>query len=215
MADATGLSRRRVDELITKGQIRVNNREAVLGDNVGPTDKVTLGGKIVSTGENKTLLILNKPAGYVSSRNGQGSSTVYDLLPKQYRRLKIVGRLDKDSSGLLLLTDDGALANLLTHPRYSKEKIYSVSLDKIIDKSDIHKIEEGVLLSDGISKFKIERMTSSNQLKVTLREGRNRQIRRTFARVGYKVTSLHRVAIGKYTLDNLAPGEFKKVDVKS
>src|SRR5690606_8683974 len=133
----------------------------------------------------------NKPTGYICSRRGQGSRTVYDLLPDKYRSLKTAGRLDKESSGLLILTNNGNLANQLTHPRYEKEKVYKVKLNKPLTGADKNKLLEGVKLDDGPSRFiKIEQ-NPQGVCEVTLSEGRNRQIRRTFDTLGYKVVYLH------------------------
>ena len=151
----------------------------------------------------RVLLMLNKPAGYVCSRNGQGSKTVYDLLPKKYHYLKTIGRLDKDSSGLLLLTNDGELANKLTHPRYQKSKVYEVSLNKELKSSDQSKLQKGVSLDNGLSRFSYIKSTSANKYEVTLSEGRNRQIRRTFEAIGYRVSKLHRTDFGSYSLGGL------------
>lgn len=150
--------------------------------------------------------MLNKPAGYVCSRDGQGSRTVYDLLPPEMRALKPVGRLDKDSSGLLLLTNDGDLANNLTHPRYNKEKTYVVELHEPLSEPDRRKIGQGVKLEDGISKLQIKN-PAGKSFTVVMSEGRNRQIRRTFEALGYTVTKLHRTKFGPYALENLGPGK--------
>jgi 23S rRNA pseudouridine2605 synthase len=158
--------------------------------------------------------MLNKPAGYVVSRDGQGSDTVYDLLPFGYDRLKPVGRLDKDSSGLILLTNDGDLANELTHPRHQKQKIYEVTLDTALQPLHRQMISDyGVRLEDGLSKFELGRLQEGNdrKWKITMSEGRNRQIRRTFASLGYDIKKLHRVQFGVYTLNGLKPGEFEQL----
>ena len=160
--------------------------------------------------------MLNKPEGYVCSRTGQGSTTIYELLPKHYADLKPVGRLDKDSSGLILLTNDGNLANQLTHPSFRKTKIYEVTLDKPLTKTAQNKIEKGVQLDDGISQLNIKKIQNRYDRKffVFMREGRNRQIRRTFGALGYKVVKLHRTGFGPYKLDGLETGQNKEIIVK-
>jgi len=207
LAQATGLSRRAADQAIQAGQVAINGRPAVLGDTVAPDDHVVLSGNPVEPPARTRLIMLNKPPGYVSSRQGQGSRTVYDLLPAEYHSLKPVGRLDKDSSGLILLTDDGNLANKLTHPSFAKEKIYEVELDKSLTPDDRAKIIGGILLEDGLSKLNLK--PSGEIWQVTMTEGRNRQIRRTFAAAGYTVVKLHRTRFGDYKLDDTRPGQFK------
>lgn len=152
--------------------------------------------------EKSTVIILNKPVGYVCSRDGQGSPTIYDLLPKSFGDLKIAGRLDKDSSGLVLMTNSGDIIDQLTHPKYHKAKIYEVVLDKDLEPMHQQIISDhGVTLEDGVSKFMVSREDGPNKLKITMYEGRNRQIRRTFETLGYKVIRLHRTSLGNYDLN--------------
>jgi pseudouridine synthase len=158
--------------------------------------------------------MFNKPRGVVVSRNGQGSRTIYDLLPPEYQRLNSVGRLDKDSSGLLLLTNDGTLAHEFTHPSRHKNKVYEVTLDKPLQPLHRQMISDhGLQLADGPSKLQLDRQNDGNDMGwiVTMHEGRNRQIRRTFAALGYTVNTLHRTYFGPYTLDDLPVGELKIV----
>lgn len=211
VAQATGLSRRAADQAITEGRVTINGKQAVLGQAAAPGDQVTLDNRPVNPLGTNLTIMLNKPVGYVVSRDGQGSPTIYDLLPTQYHRLKPIGRLDKDSSGLLLLTNDGQLANQLTHPRYDKTKIYEVELDKPLSTVDKSRIDQGVQLDDGISKLQINNVRGKS-FTVTMTEGRNRQIRRTFAELGYTVAKLHRTYFGDYTLDGLPDAEYQAVN---
>ncbi|HSX27178.1 MAG TPA: pseudouridine synthase [Patescibacteria group bacterium] len=206
LAQATGLSRRAADRIISDGRVLVNNQRASLGGEVKPTDSVTLNGRGLQLPKKTITIMLNKPVGYVCSRDGQGSKTIYDLLPSQLHSLKPVGRLDKDSSGLLLLTNDGALAHQLTHPSFAKEKTYKVRLNRVLDASDRSKIESGVHLDDGLSKLSLT--GERTNLVARLHEGRNRQIRRTFAALGYDVKSLHRTNFGPYEIKDLKAGEY-------
>lgn len=211
IALSTGMSRRAADKLIASGRIKINNQIAIMGIDVKPADKIILDNTPITL-PNKTLTImLNKPTGYVCSRDGQGSKTIYDLLPKDLHNLKPVGRLDKDSSGLLIMTNDGELANKLTHPSSKKEKVYEVILDRSLTNVDIAKIRSGILLEDGISKFDKVFRISALEFRVTLHEGRNRQIRRTFSALGYNVTKLHRTNFGEYQLGLLQLGGCKVV----
>lgn len=211
VALATGLSRRSADAAITGGRVRLNRKPANLGDDVTSGDRVTLDTKVLEPDTELTTIMLNKPVGYVCSRRGQGSRTIYDLLPEKYHKLKPTGRLDKDSSGLLLLTNDGNLANRLTHPRYQKNKIYRVKLNKPLELNDEKQLLTGVKLSDGLSKFIKVSDCSNNTYEVTLTEGRNRQIRRTFQALGYKIAELHRNSFGTYSLDSLPLGLYKTI----
>lgn len=217
LAVTTGFSRRAADRVIAEGRVLINSKRPENGQDVTIEDKLELDGGLLDTTKafgNKEYrtVIFNKPRGYVVSRNGQGSKTIYDLLPKDLHDLKPVGRLDKDSSGLLLLTDDGQLANRLTHPRYEKIKRYEVELDHSLVPLHRQMIEDyGVTLEDGPSRLQLERLHDGNDKawRVTMREGRNRQIRRTFAALGYTVTKLHRTNFGDYMLGDLKPGSTK------
>jgi 23S rRNA pseudouridine2605 synthase len=208
---ATGMSRRAADAAIAGGRVAVNGRPAVVGQEVSTDSSVTLDGRAITPVVKTLTLILDKPVGYVVSRNGQGSKTVYDLLPPEYHDLKPVGRLDKDSSGLLLLTNDGTLANELTHPRYAKTKIYEIALDKPLAALHQQMISDrGIELEDGTSKLQLEKLSDeAKRWKVTMQEGRNRQIRRTFSALGYTVTKLRRTRFGSYELHGMRPGEFR------
>lgn len=204
IAFTTGYSRRSADALIKAGKVTVNGQVAQTGMIVKPTDTIIVEGKRVENSVATTTVILNKPVGYVCSRNGQGSKTIYDLLPNKYAHLKSVGRLDKDSSGLLLLTNDGQLAQTLTHPQYQKQKVYKVELDKPLSGQHKHEIERGIELEDGISHLKLTGYHKN--WHATMKEGRNRQIRRTFEALGYTVVGLHRIQFGPYKLNHLRSG---------
>lgn len=210
IARATGMSRRQADTAISEGRVRVNGATAILGQPVTETDIIILDNLPLKRQGQLTTIALHKPVGYVCSRNGQGSKTVYDLLPSELHGLKPVGRLDKDSSGLLLMTNDGALANELTHPRYEKVKIYEITLDKPLSKTDASHIQEGIQLEDGPSTLVLESLANDQQhWQVSMQEGRNRQIRRTFAACHYTVIKLHRITFGSYALANIPAGKYK------
>ncbi len=216
-----GISRREADDLISKGLVGINGTPAVLGSRVDTASKVTVRGTPVNKKEAYTYLAFHKPVGYVSSRRQQGDApTLYSLLPKQYHHLKPVGRLDKDSSGLLLLTDDGTFAYEMTHPKFYKVKTYEVLLNKPLEPLHQQMISDfGVQLEDGPSKLSLERRDDETtppekqrlRWKVTMHEGRNRQIRRTFATLGYEVTALHRTSFGEYKLNSLASGKYETI----
>jgi 23S rRNA pseudouridine2605 synthase len=181
---------------------------------------VALQGRVLTAPVSTTTIILNKPVGFVVSRQGQGSRTIYDLLPPEYQQLNPVGRLDKDSSGLLLLTNDGQLAQELTHPSRQKTKIYEVTLDKPLQPLHQQMISDhGTLLDDGPSRFLVTTLNRNSEIdnrksstyEVRMSEGRNRQIRRTFQALGYTVQTLHRTHFGPYQLGDLPRGHLKTV----
>lgn len=231
VANATGLSRRAADAAIEQGRVRVNGEPAKPGQDVPASATVTLDSHLLQPSGQTQTIMLNKPPGYVVSRNGQGARTIYDLLPPELHHLKPIGRLDKDSSGLLLLTNDGALAQKLTHPSHQKTKVYEVTLDKPLSRQHFDQITQtGVDIGDeNPSKFDL---IASNKQQViskpaakhtcyflpatcywraTLTEGRNRQIRRTFAALGYNVQTLHRTRFGPYSNKNQSLGQHQKL----
>ena len=211
LAERLGVSRREADDLIASGQVSVNNHPAVLGARIDKNDKVCYNNSIVQFENDFLYLAMNKPKGYVCSRRAQGDApTLYELLPEKYRKLKTVGRLDKDSSGLILLTNDGDFAFSMTHPKFHKEKIYKVELDRDLEPLHQQMISDfGIDLEDGKSKFAVirdDKFDDRKHFTVILSEGRNRQIRRTFIAVGYRVVNLHRTIFGPFELDDLKPG---------
>lgn len=211
IAGATGLSRRSADQAIGAGKVQVNGSRGKLAQQVTDSDTVSLDGKQLTMPNAHQTILLNKPVGYVCSRDGQGSKTVYDLLPEEFNKLKPVGRLDKDSSGLLLLTNDGELAHKLTHPKFQKHKVYEIVLNKPLASEDKLRVSVGVKLEDDYSALGLKELNDESSWQVTMSEGRNRQIRRTFEALGYSVTKLHRTQFGDYSLKNLKSGEFKNV----
>jgi 23S rRNA pseudouridine2605 synthase len=212
IAFCTGMSRRSADRVISEERVKLNGSFVSPGMNVSDKDIVSLDGVMLQAPSKYQTIMLNKPVGYVVSRNGQGSDTIYSLLPPTLYNLKPVGRLDKDSSGLLLLSDDGNLTQSLTHPSVMKQKIYEIIIDKPLRFKNLQAIQKGIMLEDGISKLELK--GKDKEWLVTMYEGRNRQIRRTFASQGYSVSKLNRIQFGEYTLDqSLKPGMFIKLDV--
>lgn len=212
IAQATGLSRRAADAAIEQGRVLVDNADPTMGQDITDANTVMLDGKTVRAHAQTQTIMLNKPVGYICSRDGQGGQTIYDILPPELHHLKPVGRLDKNSSGLLLLTNDGELAHKLTHPSFEKTKVYKIALNRPLSSAHRHQIvTEGVTLEDGVSKLQLDRLgeTDDSNWRVTMFEGRNRQIRRTFEALGYNVVKLHRTHFGDYQLENLKIGTFK------
>ncbi|MFC2605912.1 MAG: pseudouridine synthase [Candidatus Nanosynbacter sp.] len=211
VALALGVSRRQADELIERGTVTVNDQPAKLGQRITRADTIRHGNERL-TAQTHQLILLHKPVGYLCSRASQGGvPTIYELLPKDLHHLKPVGRLDKDSSGLILLTNDGDFAHQMTHPSFYKMKRYLVTLNQPLQPLHRQMINDfGVQLPDGPSHLTLERQHEGDDHRwiVQMSEGRNRQIRRTFAALGYTVTKLHRTDFGNYTLGDIKRGEF-------
>lgn len=208
LASASGISRRQADILITLEQVRVNNAIGKLGQQINPkADQITLNDQVVCLAVARSI-ILNKPIGYVTSKAGQGNQTIYDLLPTELQNLKPAGRLDKDSCGLLVLTNDGQLAQRLIHPSSGKTKRYLVKLNQALSKEDRLRLSRGVPLSEGISQMKITK-SSGSSVVLELATGWNRQIRRSFQVLGYQVVALQRLSIGQLELGNLGAGKWR------
>lgn len=211
LAQNTNLSRRKADEVVAVGRVTINGHEAAPGSDVADNDTVKVDGHVITpVNDSHVTIALHKPIGYVTSKRGQGSHTVYELLPPELQHLNPIGRLDKDSSGILLMSSDGNLVNQLGHPSYNHKKVYVVTLDReLLPKNEVL-LKNGVDIGDNRpSKLGLKQI-STDRLKweVTLTEGRNRQIRRSFASVGNRVMSLHRTQFGSHTITDLKPGKY-------
>lgn len=213
-----GVSRREADELIERGQVTINGTVATLGARFQADDTIAVQGRDIANDTAYQYMLFHKPVGYVCSRRDQGDNpTIYTILPKEYHTLKPVGRLDKDSSGLILLSNDGDFAFRMTHPKFMKTKVYEVELSHDLEPLHQQMISDyGVQLEDGTSKLALGRISENNRKhwQITMSEGRNRQIRRTFGALGYTVTKLHRTNFGNYSLGDMKPGEYKTVDMR-
>lgn len=216
LALSLGVSRRQADELIERGKVAINNKAAIIGARVREGDTVTCSGQIVSP-QGIEYVMFYKPVGYVCSRRRQGDTpTIYEILPTMYHQLKPVGRLDKDSSGLILLTNDGDFAFRMTHPSFKKQKRYLVTLDKALEPLHRQMISDiGIELPDGRSQLTLSRQVEGDETRwvAEMSEGRNRQIRRTFTALGYTVVKLHRTDFGNYSLGDMKRGEYTNVDI--
>jgi 23S rRNA pseudouridine2605 synthase len=210
LARAGVASRRRADELIKAGRVTVNGEPGQLNTFVRADDTVALDGKPV-TKQRLAYVLLHKPAGVVTTaRDPQARTTVVDLVAHEARVVP-VGRLDADTSGALLLTNDGALAHRLAHPRYGVDKVYEVEVEGDPDEAALERLREGVELEDGVTAPARARRVGPGRLELTLHEGRNRQVKRMCEAVGHPVRTLHRARYAGLTLDGLAPGEWREL----
>ena len=203
-------SRRHCDELIAAGRVAINGKVCTnFSAQPGARDYVKVDGKLVHAAPALTIM-LHKPGGFVSTRKDlHASDTVFDLLPKKFSRLFNVGRLDAQTEGLLLLTNDGELAQRLTHPRFKVDKEYEVTLDRPWDPTLAPKLMRGIVLDGQHAKIAQLRSLSPTRLRVILRQGINRQIRRMFQTVGYRVKRLLRVRVGNLRLGDLPCGHWR------
>jgi 23S rRNA pseudouridine2605 synthase len=213
VAAASGLSRRAADTAIAGGRVRIDGRPATMGESAPDGATIELDSHPLRLPATHTYIILNKPTGYVSSRIRQGDDpTLYELLPEEYQDLRIAGRLDRDSSGLILLTDDGPFIQAHTHPSFEKHKIYKLTLARPLTPAAIRRLETGVQLTDGPSRVTILH-TAGQNVTVSLSEGRNRQLRRTFGALRYTVEKLHRTKLGPYELGDLPSGQWRPAKI--
>ena len=208
-------SRRKAEEIILRGEVTVNGKIANLGDKADiEKDEILVYGKPLKNAEKKVYYLLNKPKGYISSASDErGRKTVTELILTE-RRIYPVGRLDYNTEGLLILTNDGKLTNLLIHPKFEIEKTYiaKVAGDLTADKLEI--LRKGVALEDGVtapSKVNILESGDEFKIEITIHEGRNRQIRRMFAAVGCEVKALKRVKFATLDLKGVARGKFREL----
>ena len=203
-------SRRACEELIAAGRVRVNGEVAVLGTRVDADhDLVEVDGAAVGVREGLVHYLLNKPAGVVTTASDpQGRPTVVELVPAEPRVFP-VGRLDADTEGLLLLTNDGELTHRLTHPSFGVDKEYLAEVEGTPGRGAIRRLREGVELDDGPTQPATVAATGPSLLRITIHEGRNRQVRRMCAAVGHPVRRLVRVRIGPITDHRLAPGSWR------
>jgi 23S rRNA pseudouridine2605 synthase len=208
-------SRRGVEELIQAGQIRINGRVVTdLATQVEPTDAVKVGNRLIRS-ERLIHAILNKPKGFLCTADDERERrTIFDLLPASWPRVFHVGRLDKESEGLLIVTNDGDLSLHLTHPRFKMDKEYEVGIDRPFDPIHREKLLRGMHIQGGWAKAERVVQNGSKALGVVLRQGLKRQIRLMFKELDYEVTHLKRLRIGPVLLGTLGPGEWRLLSAK-
>ncbi len=203
-------SRRYCDELIAAGRVRINGRPCTdFSAQPSTRDHVKVDGKLVHASQ-PLHIVMNKPAGFVSTRSDpHARDTIFDLLPSKFRRLFNIGRLDAQSQGLLILTNDGELAQRLMHPRYKIEKEYELTLERPWDTTLAPKLLRGDFLESHRAKIVRLHSVTPTRLRVVLRQGINRQIRRMFHEIGYEVKRLVRVRVGSLRLGDLPAGHWR------
>jgi pseudouridine synthase len=210
-------SRRRCEELIVQGRVTLNGSVATLGDRADPVeDEVRVDGLEVNLDPNVKYYAFHKPAGVVTTmRDPQGRPDIRGFVPEEGPRIFPVGRLDRDSEGLLLLTNDGDLANALTHPRFGVEKEYLAEVEGVPTPKHVGQLRRGVELEDGHARAKSARVAGRSgargAVRLVMTEGRKREVRRLLAAIGLPVTRLVRVRVGAVRLGGLAPGELREL----
>ena len=214
--------RRQLADAIREGRVKVNGK--VVEDFSYPVnlemDRISIDGRLVNLKpKQKVYLMLNKPKGVMSTTSDErGRSTVIDILPENYRHLRLhpVGRLDKDSTGLLLLTNDGELTYRLTHPSFEHEKEYLVSINARLKESEKRRLEHGLKLEDGTTHRATVKEVDAKPFNysITIHEGRKRQVRRMFEHLGLRVPALKRVRMGSIRLGDLREGEARKLSAR-
>lgn len=215
LADAGVASRRKCEELISQGRVEVNGKVLTEpGTKVEGIEEIKVDGKVIGPGHKKVYILLNKPAGYISSAKDQFSrKTVIDLADTVRERIYPVGRLDYDTSGLIILTNDGELANLLMHPRHEVRKVYRAVIRGMLSDQDIERLEKGIDIGGYVTapaKVSVIRASAGNStVDIEIHEGKNRQVRRMFEAVGHPVRRLKRTAIGALTISGLDEGQWR------
>ena len=204
-------SRRAADELIKKGKVQVNNKLCdQVGTKINKNDKVIVNKKLIKP-EKNIYVLLNKPKDYISTnKDTHNRRVVFDLIKGINERLFSVGRLDRKTTGLLLLTNDGDIAKKLTHPSYKIKKIYSVTLEKKISNDEISQIKNGLFIEDEYIKVdNIERLEKDYEVGIEIHMGKNRIVRKIFESLNHRVSKLHRVLFGPFTKKDLPRGKWR------
>ncbi len=214
IAQAGVCSRRKAEMIILEGRVTLDGKIVKdLGTQADPAvNKIRVDGKLLDFDNDKIYLMMNKPRGYVTTvKDEHGRKTVMDLLGDFSERVYPVGRLDMDSEGLLILTNDGDLTNKLIHPRYEVAKTYLATIKGTLTAEKLNRLRAGIELDDGLTAPAEVNLLGDNRVEVTIHEGRNRQVRRMLAAVGCEVTRLRRIKFAGVTLDGLKVGKFREL----
>ncbi len=214
LSNAGIASRRAAEVLIAKGQVRINGNVAKLGDKVDPEkDQVSYNGKLIRPEKELFYIALNKPKGYITSRyDPQKRKSVYGFLPENLRRkVWSVGRLDIYTEGLIIFTNDGELTQALAHPRYEHDKEYEVQLNKEISDAALDKLRQGIAIGTGQVTAPAKVRQRGDKIYMTIHEGRKRQVRRMFEKIGFRVKNLKRIRLNKLELGDLPLGKIRFV----
>lgn len=202
-------SRRKAEEYVERGLVLINGVPAQIGQSINPeTDRVTINNEIVEETKRLVYYKLNKPRGIVTTCKQDGESSILDIVDIEERVFPI-GRLDKETTGLILLTNDGRLSNYLMHPRYEHEKEYTVETYGRIEDADLERMARGVMVLGKITKPAVIKRLASGKFSITITEGRNRQIRRMVEAVGHDIKRLKRIRIENVLLGSLEDGEYR------
>jgi len=218
IASTGAVSRRSADSIIASGRVKINGEKAVIGDLVdGEIDTITLDDKVVK-GQERVIIAMYKPRNVMTTLDDpQGRPCIKDLIPERYQGVFPVGRLDFDARGLLVLTNDGDLANRIHHPAYNVPKVYIVELSPKAADEDIRKMEQGVFLDGKMTRRarieQIRKSPASSTVRITLMQGLKNQIKRMAKAVGLHVVSIKRISVGPVALKGMKPGQIRELTV--
>ena len=214
LSQAGVASRRQAIELIKSGEVKVNNKVIQISVKINPSkDKVKINNKIISPVSSLVYYIVNKPIDYTCTLSDRYARyKVIDLVPS-IPKVWPVGRLDKDSHGLVLLTNDGDLTYKITHPKFEHAKQYITTLSKDIHDDLLFQLEQGVKLKEGVAKVDQVKQLANNKILITIHQGWHRQLRRMLGAFNYKIIDLERVQVGEWKLDNLKIGEYRQIKI--
>ncbi len=224
MAEAGVASRRKCEELIAMGRVEVDGKKVTIpGMKITGKERIKVDGHVVKKDQKKVYIMLNKPVGYISSAKDQFSrKTVLDLTEGVRERIYPVGRLDYDTSGLIILTNDGDMTNMLTHPKHEIHKVYRAVISGHLKDEDIEKLKKGVVIDDYKTApariNSVEKLRTNSIVEISIHEGKNRQVRKMFDSLGYAVLMLKRIAIGPIVLGDLEEGKwryFRKQEIEA
>lgn len=227
LANSGVCSRRKAEELILAGKVKVNGKVIKeLGIKINPEkDKIEYNGKVIKENKRKVYILLNKPVGYVTTMNEQfGRDSILDLLKGVEDRVVPAGRLDMYTSGALILSNDGDFINKVTHPKHEVEKTYNVTLHGIVTSEDVERLREGVIIDNNGQEFKTgkaivkilktDEVKNQSRLQITIHEGKNREVRKMIGAIDKKVIALHRARIGNLDVKNLKLGTWRNLTLK-